>query len=74
MDQRTEIDMTTKVLVEFEVADDSNEYKINKAINEFLRNSYREFANTHGIVDYEVKDGRVCTRRRNDDLEYRRSV
>lgn len=69
-----EIDMTTKVLVEFEVADDSNEYKINKAINEFLRNSYREFANTHGIVDYEVKDECVCTRRRNDDLEYRRSV
>lgn len=74
MDQRTEIDMTTKVLVEFEVADDSNEYKINKAINEFLRNSYREFANTHGIVDYEVKDGRVCTRCRNDDKQHRRSV
>ena len=66
--------MTTKVLVEFEVADDSNEYKINKAINEFLRNSYREFANTHGIVDYEVKDGRVCTRCRNDDFEHRRPI
>ena len=74
MDQRTEIDMTTKVLVEFEVADDSNEYKINKAINEFLRNSYREFANTHGIVDYEVKDGRVCTRCRDNYIKHRRSV
>ena len=32
--------MTTKVLVEFEVADDSNEYKINKAINELVFPKY----------------------------------
>jgi hypothetical protein len=32
-----------------------------KNINEFLRNSYREFAASSSIIDYEVVDGRICT-------------
>ena len=48
-----------KIVVTFEVAG-NNEYQTTKNINEFLRNSYREFAASSSIIDYEVVDGRIC--------------
>ena len=48
-----------KIVVTFEVAG-NNEYQKTKNINEFLRNSYREFAASSSIIDYEVVDGRIC--------------
>ena len=48
-----------KIVVTFEVAG-NNEYQKTKNINEFLRNSYREFAASNSIIDYEVVDGHIC--------------
>lgn len=48
-----------KIVVTFEVAG-NNEYQKTKNINEFLRNSYREFAASSSIIDYEVVDGSIC--------------
>ena len=45
--------MTTKIVVQFELAD-ACEYKTTKSINEFLRNSFREFAASYNVIDYEV--------------------
>ena len=52
--------LNEKIVVTFEVAG-NNEYQKTKNINEFLRNSYREFAASSSIIDYEVVDGRICT-------------
>ena len=49
-----------KIVVTFEVAG-NNEYQKTKNINEFLRNSYREFAASSSIIDYEVVDKHICT-------------
>lgn len=49
-----------QIVVTFEVAG-NNEYQTTKNINEFLRNSYREFAASSSIIDYEVVDGCICT-------------
>ena len=51
--------LNEKIVVTFEVAG-NNEYQKTKNINEFLRNSYREFAASSSIIDYEVVDGHIC--------------
>ena len=58
--------MTTKIEVQFELAD-ACEYKTTKSINEFLRNSFREFAASYNVIDYEVLSNELLrVRRRND--------
>ena len=52
--------VTEKITVVFDVAG-ACEFQRTKALNEFLRNSYRDYAASWNIIDYEVVDGRVCT-------------
>ena len=55
-----------KIVVTFEVAG-NNEYQKTKNINEFLRNSFREFAASYNVIDYEVLSNELLrVRRRND--------
>ena len=60
--------MTTKIVVQFELAD-ACEYKTTKSINEFLRNSFREFAASYNIIDYEVLNECVCTGHRSNNKD-----
>ena len=62
-----------KIVVTFEVAG-NNAYQTTKNINEFLRNSYREFAASSSIIDYEVIDGRICTGCGNNHLNERKPL
>lgn len=66
--------MTAKIKVEFEVAE-ACEYKINKALNEFLRNSFREFAASYNITDYEVIGNEcICLGCRNNNKQQRKPI
>ena len=58
--------MTTKIVVQFELAD-ACEYKITKSINEFLRNSFREFAASYNVIDYEVLSNELLRVRRGNN-------
>ena len=60
--------MTTKIDVQFELAD-ACEYKTTKSINEFLRNSFREFAASYNVIDYEVLNECVCTGHRSNNKD-----
>ena len=61
--------MTTKIVVQFELAD-ACEYKTTKSIIEFLRNSFREFAASYNVIDYEVLSNELLrVRRRNNNKD-----
>lgn len=39
----------------------NDSFHLYKYLNEFLRTSFREFANSHNIIDYEIKDDKENT-------------
>ena len=56
MKKQTEVTVSSQhINVKFEVLG-SNDFQGYKHLNEFLRTSYREFAATYGIIDFEVKE------------------